>query len=113
MLIPPLQFQNLAYLLEQQQQFVPRYCTRPQTQHQVYTQNQTQVPSVIQDSTYIFNQTTPITNWVINHNLAQFPSVTVVDTSGYVVLAQVQYINSNRIEVTFSQAFAGTAYLNI
>lgn len=112
MIIPQLQFQfqNMTSIL-QQQQFLSRYFTKPVLQYdnQVYPQ----LPSISQDSTYIFTQASVSSTWTINHNLGQFPSVTIVDGSGNVVLAEVQYINSNQIIVTFSQPFAGTAYLNV
>ena len=64
-------------------------------------------------TTLIFVQAIPLAVWTINHNTGQFPSVTVVDPAGNVVLANVQYVSSNQVVVSFSQPFAGKAYLNI
>jgi len=62
--------------------------------------------------TYEFPQPIPQTTWVINHGLAKFPSVTVVDTSGNVIVGFQTYNTSNQITLTFSAPFSGTAYLN-
>lgn len=66
----------------------------------------------IGDSTYIHQQMVASTAWVITHNLDKYPSVTVVDSAGSVVIGEVQYISRNQIIVTFQGAFSGTAYLN-
>jgi len=63
--------------------------------------------------TVTFTQTTAMNVWTINHNLNQFPSVTLVDINSKNILADIQYINSNQIIATFSQPVAGKAYLNI
>jgi hypothetical protein len=62
---------------------------------------------------YIFTQILPAAVWTINHNLATFPSVTLVDQLGNTIMAQVQYASSNQIVVTFSQPMAGNAFLNV
>lgn len=69
-------------------------------------------PTPTPDLSYVFTQTSVSPVWTINHNLGTFPSVTIVDPSGNQVFAQVQYINSNQVVVTFSQPFAGSAYLS-
>ena len=69
-----------------------------------YTDNKT--------TTYIHYQTLPSNNWIINHNLTKYPSVTIVDSSGNVVVGEVKYIDNDTINISFAGAFAGTAYLN-
>lgn len=64
------------------------------------------------DSTYIHQQTVANATWVITHNLDKYPSVTVVDSAGSVVIGDVQYVSRNQIILTFRGAFSGTAYLN-
>jgi hypothetical protein len=64
-------------------------------------------------ATYTFTQVVPAAVWTINHNLGAFPSVTLTDQLGNTMLAQIQYVNSNQVVVTFSQPVAGTAYLNV
>lgn len=61
---------------------------------------------------YVHNQMTSSKEWVITHNLRHFPSVSVVDSAGTVVVGEVNYINQNTIIVSFSGAFSGKAYLN-
>jgi len=63
-------------------------------------------------STTIFNQMSPLAIWTITHNLEKFPSVTIVDSSGNVVIGDIIYLNNMQIRITFVGAFSGKAYLN-
>mgnify|MGYP003314682548 CR=1 FL=1 len=62
--------------------------------------------------TFEFSQLTAASTWTINHNLNKFPAITVVDSSGNVIVGFETYSNSNQIVLTFSAAFSGKAYLN-
>ena len=62
--------------------------------------------------TFVFNQNTPATVWNIQHNLNNFPSITVIDTGDTVVTGEYTYIDNNNVTLTFSAGFAGKAYLN-
>lgn len=62
------------------------------------------------DFTYIKN--TPDKIWEITHNLDKYPSVTVVDSAGSVVMGDITYTSKSAIKITFSAAFSGKAYLN-
>lgn len=64
------------------------------------------------DKTYIYNQSVPSSIWTITHNLDKYPSVTVVDSAGTVVIGEVTYISKFIITLTFSSPFSGLAYLN-
>lgn len=64
------------------------------------------------DKTYIYNMPTPSSVWTITHNLDKYPSVTIVDSAGSVVMGDITYTSKSTIKVTFSAAFSGTAYLN-
>ncbi len=67
----------------------------------------------IKDTTsYIHTQLAPSALWEISHNLDRYPSVSVVDSAGTVVVGDVNYINSNLIRVSFSGAFSGKAYIS-
>lgn len=66
----------------------------------------------VKEPTFVFNQTSSSSTWTINHNLQKFPSVTVVDSSGNVVMGFQTYSNNNQIVITFSAPFTGSAYLN-
>ena len=65
-----------------------------------------------EDKNFTFKQRTATNNWAIQHNLEKFPSVTVVDSAGSVVVGEVVYIDDNNLTITFSSEFAGVAYLN-
>ena len=62
--------------------------------------------------TFEFDQNLAATTWDITHNLAKFPSITVIDTGNTVVFGEYDYVSNNRVLLTFSAAFAGKAYLN-
>jgi hypothetical protein len=50
--------------------------------------------------------------WHIIHNLGKKPSVMVTDMDNQVVIGDITYINDNVLDVYFTQAFSGNAYLN-
>lgn len=62
--------------------------------------------------TYTFTQSSASSTWNITHSLDSYPSVTVVDSSGNVVMGETFYNNNNNITLTFAAPFAGKAYLN-
>jgi hypothetical protein len=64
------------------------------------------------DKTFIFVQGVPALVWTVQHNLAKFPSVSVVDTANTGVISQVDYIDNNNLTITNTAQFAGKAYLN-
>lgn len=59
-----------------------------------------------------YDQISPSTVWSITHNLGFHPSVTVVDSAGTEVIGVTTYLSDNELEINFSAAMAGTAYLN-
>lgn len=63
-------------------------------------------------STYIYEQGVAASTWEINHNMGKFPSVTVVDSAGSVVIGAIDYIDINNLKITFNSSFGGKAYLN-
>ena len=62
--------------------------------------------------TFVFTQVAPATVWNIQHNLNNFPSITVIDNAATVVSGEYTYIDNNNVTLTFSAGFAGKAYLN-
>lgn len=60
---------------------------------------------------YTHIQGVPSSSWTISHTLDGYPSVTIVDSSGSVVIGDVDYISSSILTVTFQSAFSGKAYL--
>jgi hypothetical protein len=61
---------------------------------------------------YVFNQTSPLSQWTIVHGLDFVPNITVVDSAGSVVEGDYSYPNENTVIATFVGAFAGKAYLS-
>jgi hypothetical protein len=68
--------------------------------------------SVLGDKNFIYNQETGSTTWSINHGLGKNPSVTIVNSANVQVVSEVEYIDSNNIEIRFVNSTAGKAYLN-
>ena len=63
-------------------------------------------------SSMAFTQNSPQATWVIAHNMNFYPSVTIIDGLGNVVLAPISYLSSNTVQIAFSRPFSGTAYLS-
>lgn len=61
---------------------------------------------------YTHDQVSPSDLWVIEHGLLYCPNVSVIDSSGAVVVGDVSYVDANTIEVRFTAAFGGKAYLS-
>lgn len=68
--------------------------------------------NVLQTATYIHNQDASSDIWNVKHNLNKYPSVTVIDSGDNVVYGDVRYIDKNNLQINFSAAFGGKAYLN-
>lgn len=64
------------------------------------------------DKFYEYIQLAPATRWEIAHPLKKFPSVTVVDSGGSVVVGEIEYIDDSNITLIFKSSFSGKAYLN-
>ena len=64
------------------------------------------------DKTFTFTQPTPQLEWLINHNLEKFPSVSVVNENEILMYGDTTYIDDNNLKITFSAGFSGKAYLN-
>ena len=60
---------------------------------------------------FTFNQGTPLSSWVILHNLETFPTIVIIDSSGNLVVGGVHYDSLNQVTLSFSGAFSGTAVL--
>ena len=67
---------------------------------------------IVNDKNFVYVQATSSDVWEIEHNLDKYPSVTVVDSGGSVVVGEIVYINKNNVRITFTSAFSGKAYLN-
>jgi len=67
---------------------------------------------IASEYTYVHEQGIASDTWTINHKLDNYPSVTVIDSSGNIVEGEVKYEDNNTCIVTFKAAFKGKAYLN-
>ncbi len=63
-------------------------------------------------SSYVHEFAVPTTTVTIDHELGRYPSVSVVDSAGNVVIGNIRYISSDQIILYFDAAFSGVAYLN-
>ena len=62
---------------------------------------------------FVYTNSSPqSTEWRIVHNLNNYPSVTVVDSSGKVVECCVEYEGPNVCVISMNNPCTGTAYLN-
>lgn len=64
------------------------------------------------DLSYVHDQFLPSTEWVIQHNLGKYCSITVVDSAGTYVLGDISYMNTNNAVVSFTASFSGKAFCN-
>lgn len=64
------------------------------------------------DKNYIHRQSSASSVWHIHHTLNKMPNVTVVDSSGNVVIGDISYKDPNYITISFNGAFSGKCYLN-
>ena len=62
--------------------------------------------------TVIFKQDQALAEWVINHNMGKFPSVSVVNGNDILMYGDTTYVNDNKLIINFSAGFSGKAYLN-
>lgn len=49
---------------------------------------------------------------IINHNLAKYPAVIIMNSDGEQVLADVKYNSRSQVEITFTELFTGTIVLS-
>lgn len=61
---------------------------------------------------YTHVQGTASTTWYVEHEMGRYPSVTVVDSAGTMVIGDVSYNNENSLTITFSVPFSGKAFMN-
>lgn len=64
------------------------------------------------DATHVHDQSSASSIWTIAHALGKYPSVTVVDTGGSIIMGDVSYPSVSQVAVEFTSATSGKAYLN-
>jgi hypothetical protein len=63
---------------------------------------------------YTHTQSSPSDEWVIQHNLNEFPVWIILrDTLGNLILGEIDFVNStaNAVKVLFAQPVTGTAHV--
>jgi hypothetical protein len=68
-----------------------------------------QIPDLV---SYQHTQSAAASSWTIEHNLNFMPNVTVVDSGGNLVEANITYTSVTVLTVAFSSAISGVAYLS-
>lgn len=64
------------------------------------------------DSNFVFLQPVLSGTWVINHNMAKFPSVAIIDDNGELMDGVIDHVDTDNLTITFSQPVKGKATLN-
>lgn len=67
---------------------------------------------IVNDKTYLHIQGVAADEWIINHNLNKYPSVSVIDSAKNEVIGEVEYIDTNNLKLKFVGSFSGKATLN-
>lgn len=77
----------------------------------IILQNQINALSVLAQG-YIHEQGVASSEWIVNHNLNKYPSVSVVDSAENSLIVEVEYIDKNNVKIKMNGASKGRAYLN-
>ena len=64
------------------------------------------------DKSYVYTQNVESDTWNITHNMCKYTSVFIIDDDGKAVIADIYYINLNKVRLNFSQPMSGKAALN-
>ena len=64
------------------------------------------------DKNYVHKQSSAADQWTIVHNLGKYPSITVVDSAGTVVVGEIVLQTTEQAVISFNGAFSGKAYCN-
>jgi len=78
----------------------------------VEEENVTVNQEITYDKNYLHLQNIASNEWIINHNLDKYPSVTVIDSAGSEVIGEVEYMDLNNLKIKFAGSFSGKATLN-
>ena len=67
---------------------------------------------IVEDKTYLHQQTVASDTWVVVHNLNKYPAVSVIDSAGNEVIGEIIYNDANQCTLKFEGGFKGTATFN-
>jgi hypothetical protein len=76
-----------------------------------YNRNITQ-EDVTGDKHFVHVQGPPQNIWTVTHNLNKKPSLTVIDSSGNMVVGKLTYVNLNILTIQFASPISGEAICN-
>lgn len=60
---------------------------------------------------YVHEQIQPSSTWIVAHGLAKYPSVVTVDIDRTEIFANIEYVDQNTVQITFSELYTGFAYI--
>jgi hypothetical protein len=60
-------------------------------------------------TTYIHDQVLLSAMWLVVHDLGKHPAVSVEDGGGSTIIGSIQYLDNNRLTITFRNAITGRA----
>lgn len=69
-------------------------------------------PSGEGDKNYYHTQGVPAEEWIIEHNLGKYPSVTVISSAGEEIYCDKRFPSMNKVVLNFGTAISGAAFLN-
>ena len=64
------------------------------------------------DANYVHDQAGANEVWHIAHGLGAYPNATVIDSLGHLCLGHLEYIDDQSMDITFTSAISGVAYLS-
>lgn len=64
------------------------------------------------DKYYYHTQAATAEEWVIEHNLGKYPSVTVVSSAGEEIYCDKTFVSINTVVLNFGTPISGAAFLN-
>lgn len=70
------------------------------------------LPTDVIDARFVHSQASAASVWYIQHNLGKYPSYSVTDIYGNVVVPDGKVIDINTIQLTFRYPSTGYAYLS-
>jgi hypothetical protein len=64
------------------------------------------------DKNYVHSQSVAALEWIVDHSLDKYPSVSVVNDSGNEIIGEISHVSENQIAVRFDIAVTGKVYCN-
>jgi hypothetical protein len=79
----------------------------------VLSKNNVKTITVNGAPSFAYTQATPLSTWIVLHNLGFRPAgVTVFDQDGVQVEGSVQHANTNQLSLSFSQPISGLVLIS-